>query len=162
RFSGVSQVYETPNVCNPKFRILSNGEWSTVVSDSGLCGAFCGGDAIVRFGGSLLEDTKGIFAFAGNGSKILPATAAPVYTSDGNFRACMGNQQVTFLSQTQSGDFSLKSEICVARDVPAQLFTVCAQCKGGARRETTVLFGFEPVLTARENDLAHPAFSNLF
>lgn len=151
-----------PNFNIPNMHILSNGNYSVLLTDQGCGFSKSKSCSISRWREDHLTSQYGMFFYVKNltNNQIWSAAYAPLC------KVPMG-YEVVFKSDRASitrmdGAIETRTEIVVASGDHAEIRTIRLTNSGTEVCQLEITSYFELVLTAQESDLAHPAFSNLF
>ncbi|MDR1630989.1 MAG: hypothetical protein LBS36_12390 [Oscillospiraceae bacterium] len=144
----------------PKARLLSNGEWSVVVADTGVSVSLYRGADITRRSTDTLQYPLGVFAALDTGEEILPLTKAPFYNASVAYEAHFSSTNVCL--HAKSGAFECKTETMLHRHLPVEQRSFTVKNNGKQTRRCKLLIYFEPSLSDFESENTHPAFANLF
>lgn len=148
-----------PSVTNPNVHILSNGEWTTVISDSGTGHAVYGMKDILRQSRDILTKPLGVFAFVKTKGEVMPAQKA--CSHDGReYRALFDKYCATLYAD--GSVFSVETEVTVHPKIACELrkYTVKNLTKNDIKANLQIYF--EPSMTSFADERAHMAFSKLF
>lgn len=160
RVTPATREIAAPNPVCPQMHLLTNGEWSTVVSDCGTSVSLYRESDITWRGADLLRRPKGIFAIARAQDETLPLCRALDYRSKAEFSAQFSHTQVKLAacSQTLSGE----TVIQVHPRLPCEHRRYTLKNLSRDRQRVSLLIYLEPCLAPAREAKAHPAFSKLF
>ena len=148
------------NPASPKCMLLSNGEMTDILTDTGAGYLKFGSIDLTRRGTDLLRYPQGFTAVLKTKNGRLPATAAPFYDSAAKYTVEQQEQSVTYLAEKGGVKTSLRCVIHPTVSCQQRHYTVKNDT---SRRESFgVLFYLEPTLCDNRDYSAHPAYSKLF
>ncbi len=156
------RVYRDPKFSMPRIQLLSNRNYSVMISTDGSGYSKCEGRAITRWREDATRDNSGSFIFI----KKLPektywsATYQPLCKSADSYEVKFGEDKVEFWRE--DADVSTRTEIIVAPEDNMELRRVMLTNHGSETCDFEITSYFEPVLAPPADDLNHQAFSNLF
>jgi cyclic beta-1,2-glucan synthetase len=154
--------FRSPDTPWPHAQFLSNGNYTTVVTNSGGGASFCRGRVVTRHREDATRDPGSQFIYLRDvrSGAIWSATHAPV---GGEAESYL----VTFLAEKAS--FSRRADgiatlldIAVSTEDDVEVRRLAVTNKSGRPREIEVTSYAEIVLAPAVDDLAHPAFGKLF
>uniref|UniRef100_S0DDI5 Bifunctional glycosyltransferase family 84 / glycoside hydrolase family 94 protein n=1 Tax=termite gut metagenome TaxID=433724 RepID=S0DDI5_9ZZZZ len=144
----------------PKCALLSNGELTDILTDSGVSYLKFGSVDVTRRGTDMLRHPQGFIAITQTRHTTLPATMAPFYDNEANYTMEYQEQAVTFNAAKKGLETSLRCVIHPTISCQQRCFTV--KNTSSKREDVDILFYFEPVLSVFQDYNAHPAYSKLF
>ena len=148
---------------DPKVTLLSNGELTDILTDTGAGHLRFGHADITRRSADLLEQPQGFVALAGFSGGVLPATAAPFYTDDTYTveTAAVGNGQSVLYTAARQ-ELELRMRCTVHPTISCARRQISLKNHAPRREEVSLLLYCEPVLSAYNHYSAHPAYAKLF
>ena len=159
--SNLVRKYHRPDPVLPKTHILTNGDYSVVLTDRGTGYSKNKDVAITRWREDSTLDSYGMFCFVRNTetdgvwscayapSNILPEKYEVIFTADkAQFRRIDGGIETT-------------TEIVVASGDNVEIRRISLKNLGETSAALELTSYFEVVLATQAQDIAHPAFSNL-
>ncbi len=148
-----------PSVTNPNVHILSNGEWTTVISDSGTGHAIYRMKNVLRQSRDILTKPLGVFAFVKAKGEVMPAEKA-CSRGGAEYRALFDKYSATLYADGSA--FSVKTEVTVHPKLACELrsYTVKNLTENGI--DACFCIYLEPSMATFAEDRAHTAFSKLF
>ena len=162
RESNLIRKYHRPDPVLPKTHILTNGDYSVVLTDRGTGYSKTKEIVVTRWREDSTLDPYGMFYFVRNTQTgdIWSCAYAPLNTLPEKY-------EVTFTADKAQikrvdGDIETTTEILVASGDNVEIRRVSLKNLGEARAALELTSYFEVVLAAQAQDIAHPAFSNLF
>jgi cyclic beta-1,2-glucan synthetase len=147
----------TPEVC-----IISNGTYTTVVTNSGSGFSRCAGVAVSRWREDPVLDNWGNYIYIRDVTRdaVWSPTFQPCRVTSPEQRAQFSLERATFMRV--DGDIQTSLEICVSSEWNAEVRRLTLTNTGSEARIIEVTTFLEVVLASPAADDAHPAFSKLF
>lgn len=146
----------------PAMHILSNGNYSVMVTDGGAGFSKCGDIAVSRWKETLRDTGSGMFIFIQNinSNNAWSATYDPFNAAPEEYSATFSPDKALFVRK--DGNIETRTEIIVSTEENAEIrrVTLCNHSEHTRILEATSYF--EVVLAQTDADQAHPAFSKLF
>jgi cellobiose phosphorylase len=154
--------FTAPDIHLPKAHILSNGNYSVMMTDKGTGYSRSKTFDISRWREDPIIDNYGMFFYIKNIDKnqIWSATYAPLHVLPENYEVVFTPDRATF--KRTDGEIATSTEVVVASDDNAEIRRIRLKNTGKTPCVLEVTSYFELVLASQNSDLAHPAFSNLF
>ena len=158
----VPQIREFTNInpTEPNVTILTNNEWTSVLTDCGASVAVYRGADITRRSSDLLRKPMGVFAVVRSGTVTLPLTHAPDYGFKAVYKTEFSRNSVVY--HARKGLVEAVMTVLVHPMLPCEQRHITVKNHSKAHSETEILIYFEPCLNLTNDDLGHPAFSKLF
>lgn len=145
----------------PRVKLLSNGELTSLQTDSGSGYLSYQGMDVTRRPTDLLRRPSGVFAGIKLEDTVVPFTFAPDYHEGAKQRKIiMENNSVSYL--TVKKDVEVGVRVLLHPTIPCEQRQFAVKNLRNQKRDFEFLLYFEPVLSRFEDDSAHPAFSKLF
>lgn len=158
--AGELDVYRIDRA-RPQMALLSNGEWSTAVSDGGLSISRYRGASMTAADGDLLRRPCGIFAAVHAPGARFPINKALAGNADGiSFEAQFTSSSAVFTAE--QGAVRAGMEALIHPRIPCEIRRFTVKNKRSAALSGHLTVYLEPSLDAPENEKSHPAFSRLF
>ena len=165
RVSSAKQVFHSVDPANPKCHLLSNGEWSSVLTDTGAGVSFYRGLSMFRHDADVLRRAGGVAVILReNEQPPISITPAPHYNA--------AKMKIEFAADSvcYSGEYTPETGTKVAVSVrtrvhprlPAEERRVTIKNSSKQPAMGSLFFYFEPSLTTLREDAAHPSFAKLF
>jgi cyclic beta-1,2-glucan synthetase len=148
---GVQQLW------NPRCTLLSNGTYTVLVTETGCNVSRWGNVELTRFSPNPVGMEMGMLFLLRQGDQVIPLTPAPYFKPfqyEYQFDGSCAQYTVA------RGEISARLRICVPQEGAGELREVTVKSRTGGAWE--LICYFEPVLSRRADDRAHPAFSKLF
>ncbi|MDP4092707.1 MAG: glucoamylase family protein, partial [Bacillota bacterium] len=159
---GPVRKFRLPDPILPKAHILSNGNYSVMVTDRGTGFSKSKTAAITRWRDDSTLDNYGMFFYIRNTgtNSVWSACYAPINVTPDKY-------EVTYLSDKArfrrlDGDVETQTEIVVTSGDNAEIRRITLKNYGQVSYTIEVTSYFEVVIASQAADIAHPAFSNLF
>ena len=154
------QVFTNVDPAHLKCHLLSNGEWSSVLTDAGPGVSFYRGLSIFRYDADALRRTSGVSIALAEAKQppvfITPSTCFPI----GSRRVEFGAACVSYAGE--GAQVTAAVHVRVHPRLPAEERRVTLKNSSRQPAKGSVFFYFEPSLTDMREDAAHPAFAKLF
>lgn len=154
--------YHRVQRATPPTQILSNGEYTVMMTIAGSGYSRYGDKAVSRWREDVTQDQWGQYFFirdVKNGS-LWSATYLPLPGEPEVYEVDFAEDRVRYLRE--DNEIQTELEVLVAPDAPMELRRIYLTNKSDVERELDVTSYFEAVLNSQGADQAHPAFSNLF
>jgi len=154
--------FTKPNTMLPKAHILSNGNYSVMITDRGTGYSKSKMAAVTRWREDRTLDQYGMFFYLKNltNKAIWSATAAPLNQKPDQYEVVFTADKATF--KRTDGDIETKTEIVVASGDNVEIRRVSLKNNGKKSCSLELTSYFELVMATQASDIAHPAFGNLF
>jgi cyclic beta-1,2-glucan synthetase len=162
RDKGAFRKFTEPDPVLPRVHVLSNGNYSVMVTDRGTGYSRTKTADISRWREDSIMNNYGMFFYIKdvNNNHYWSAAYAPVNVSPDKYEVVFTPDKATY-SRTD-GKIDTAMEVVAASDDNAEIRVIKLKNNGDADSTLEVISYFEIVLASRSSDLAHPAFSNLF
>jgi cyclic beta-1,2-glucan synthetase len=146
----------------PKTHILSNGNYSVMVTDKGTGFSKNQNMTISRWREDSIIDDYGMFFYFKNFEKkeTWSSTYAPLNIIPDKYEVIFTSDKATY--NRTDGDIETSTEIIVASGDNAEIRRIRIKNNENEPCVVEITSYFEVVLANQNSDLAHPAFSNLF
>ncbi|MBK9037646.1 MAG: phosphorylase [Bdellovibrionales bacterium] len=146
----------------PATHILSNGQYTVMVTAAGAGFSRMHDLAVTRWREDTTRDNYGFFLYIKDcqRKKVWSAGYQPICSESARYQASFSEDRVKIVRE----DYQIESrlDIFVSPEENAEIRQLTLINRGSSTRELEVTSYFESVLNAHQSDLAHPAFSNLF
>ncbi len=158
----ITRAYDTAELPTPETQLLSNGSYSVMITTAGGGYSTCGPRAVTRWRADRTRDNWGSFIY------IRDVRTGGVWTAG---YQTVGNQPQSYevAFSEDKADFWRRdsgivthSEVIVSAEDNVEMRRVSITNQSNRTREIELTSYAEVVLAPRADDLAHPAFSNLF
>ena len=162
RDKGAYRKFSAPDFELPKAHVLSNGNYSVMLTDKGTGFSRNKTVDISRWREDPVLDRYGMFFYIRNvtENRCWSATYAPLNVLPEKYEIAFTPDKAVY--QRTDGEIDTTLEVVVASDDNTEIRRVSLKNNGETACILEVNSYFEVVLTSRNSDLAHPAFSNLF
>jgi len=160
RVSSARQVFNRADPAAPRAHLLSNGEWSCVVTDCGAGASFYRGVSIFKHSPDLLRRPCGVLAvIREQGGPPVSVTPAPHYNA--------GKRRVEFaateaLHYGECGGVAAAMRTRVHPRLPGEQRQFTLKNIGKTTVKGSLWVYFEPNLAPIREEAEHPAFTQLF
>lgn len=154
--------FSEPDPILPKVHILSNGNYSVMITDRGTGYSKSKMMAVTRWRSDSTLDSYGMFFYLRNLEKntVWSTTYAPFNTIPDQYEVVFTADKAVF--RRMDGDIETKMEVAVASGDSVEIRRLTLKNFGEEPCTIELTSYFEIVLNAQAADEAHPAFSNLF
>lgn len=156
------RVFKALNIELPKVHILSNGNYSVMLTDKGTGYSKNKMTAVTRWREDSALDQYGTFFYLRNlnTDELWSAAYAPLNILPESYKVIFNSDKAIF--QRTDGLIQTTMEVAVASGDNSELRRISVKNTGETDCEIEVMSYFEVLLTSLAADEAHPAFSNLF
>ncbi|MDR0531848.1 MAG: hypothetical protein LBG83_07285 [Oscillospiraceae bacterium] len=160
RVSSARQVFGSVDPSNPRCHLLSNGEWSSVLTDCGHSATFYRGVNIFRHSEDALRQPSGVSILLREaGQAPVSITPAPYYNA--------AKQKIEFSASSASyagegKQIGVCAQVRVHPRLPAEERRIAIKNMAKQMASGSLFVYFEPCLTTCREESGHPAFSQLF
>ncbi len=155
------RTYGCPGTIPPNVHMLSNGEYSVMITDGGSGRSISGNMAVNRWSGDYFNK-KGFYIFITNinSNTSWSATYEPFGFEPEKYRVVFSPDKAEFIKR--NGNIESHLEITVSSEDNAEIRRISVTNHSGSVRYVELTSYFEPVIAPVQEDAAHPAFSKLF
>lgn len=145
----------------PKIHLLSNGEYSVMITDSGSGRSLSGNMAVNRWESDYVSK-KGFYIFIQNinSNTAWSATYEPFGQEPEKYRVVFSPDKAEFTRK--NGNIESYLEITVSPEDNAEIRRISITNHSGSLRYIELTSFFEAVIAPPQEDASHPAFSKLF
>jgi cyclic beta-1,2-glucan synthetase len=158
----VSRTYDTADLPTPRTQLLSNGTYSVMITTAGAGYSMSGPVAVNRWREDSTRDNWGSFVYIRDvrSGAVWSAGHQPVGAKPQNYEVAFSEDKADFWRR----DFGIVThlEVIVSAEDNAEMRRVSVANYSTRPREIELTSYAEVVLGPRADDLAHPAFANLF
>jgi len=155
-----TEEFEEINPLTPRMSLLSNGEMTCLLTDSGAGVTTYHSVDLTRRSSDLLKNPIGFFALVRSQGKVFSITDAPLYDRAAKRRTEFGSNFIAFYAQ--SGETESGMMVSLHKEFACEQRKIIIKNKSGKKRKIELLLYFEPLMTTTASELAHPAFAKLF
>lgn len=154
--------FNQPDPILPNVHILSNGNYSVMISDKGTGFSKNKLIAVTRWRSDSTIDQYGMFFYLRNvdTDKTWSSTYAPLNVMPEQYEVTFTDDKATFTRM--DGQIKTETEIIVTTGDNAEIRRLTLKNFGDKPCTIDITSYLEVVLAPQSSDLAHPAFSNLF
>ncbi len=154
--------FRSPHTLWPHAQFLSNGSYTTVVTNAGGGASFCRGRVVTRHREDTTRDPGSQFLYLRDvrSGALWSATHHPTSTEPEDYLVTFLAEKATF-SRRQDGIASLL-DIAVSTEDDVEVRRLALTNHSDRPREIEITSYAEIVLASAADDLAHPAFGKLF
>ena len=162
RDRGAYRRFTAPNHNLPKTHVLSNGNYSVMLTDKGTGYSRSNSIDISRWREDPIIDSYGMFFYIKNVNldEHWSATYAPFNILPEKYEVIFSSDKAIY--KRTDGDIETSMEVVVASGDNAEIRRIKLKNNGSTSSILEVTSYFEIVMAPKNSDLAHPAFSNLF
>lgn len=157
-----SRVYTDAKHDSPRVQILSNGKYSLMLSTAGSGYSKCEGLAVTRWREDATRDHWGCYLFVRdvNRNEIWSTSSQPDLRTPESYKVVFSEDKVDF--RRVDGGVITHVQVIVAPEDNLEMREISLTNDSNEDKVIEVTSYVEPVLAPPADDLAHPAFSNLF
>ena len=158
----VTRAYDTADLPTPRTQLLSNGNYSVMITTAGAGYSVCGPRAVTRWREDATRDNWGLFIYVRDirSGAVWSAGHQPIAAKPQSYEVAFSEDKADFWRR-DSGIITHMEAIVSAED-NAEMRSLSIANYSNRVREIELTSYAEIVLAPRSDDLAHPAFSNLF
>ena len=158
----ITRTYDTPDLETPRTQLLSNGNYSVMVTTAGGGYSNCNGNAVTRWREDVTRDNWGTFIYLRDvrSGAVWSASHQPVLKRAQKYEASFSEDKADF--RRHDDGIATHMEIVVSAEDNAEVRRVSLTNTSVRMREIELTSYAEVVLTSPQADATHPAFSNLF
>jgi cyclic beta-1,2-glucan synthetase len=157
-----SRRFKSPHTANVHTHFLSNGRYTTAVTNAGGGFSRWRDVAVTRRRDDPTSDSGANYIYLRDpwSNRVWSATYLPVCAEPDRFDATFDLEKMAF--RRRDGDIETRLEITVSSEDDVEVRRLTITNRGAQTRELEVTSYAEIVLARPEDDLAHPAFGKLF
>jgi cyclic beta-1,2-glucan synthetase len=154
--------FRSPHTAFPHAQFLSNGNYTTVVTNAGGGASFCRGRAVTRWRQDATRDPGGQYLYLRDvrSGRVWSATHHPIGRDGKDDVVLFTMEKATF--QRKDDDIGTRLDILVSPEDDVEVRRLEVTNHGDRARELEITSYAEIVLAPIADDLAHPAFGKLF
>jgi cyclic beta-1,2-glucan synthetase len=156
------RVFRSPHTLVPRAHLISNGVYSTIITNAGSGASFWRGLAVTRWREDVTRDLGSQFIYLRDvrSGHLWSAAYHPVGGEVSEYRATYLTEKALF--QRREDDIESQLEIAISPDEDVEVRRLSLTNRGDRLREIEVTSYVELALAPTGEDLAHPAFGKLF
>lgn len=150
------------NTVVPLTHFVSNGQYSVMLTNSGSGYSRYGTMAVSRWREDVTRDSWGMYFYIQNlnSGDFWSPTYQPCRNRGEDYQVTYAPDRVEY--RRKDGNLSSKMEVVVSPEDAVEIRRISLTNHGSHTRELEITSYFETVLARPNEDLAHPAFTNLF
>jgi cyclic beta-1,2-glucan synthetase len=154
--------FRSPHTAFPHAQFLSNGNYTTVVTNAGGGTSFCRGRAVTRSRQDPTRDPGGQYLYLRDvrSGHVWSATHHPTARDASDDVVTFTMEKATF--QRREDEIETQLDVAVSPEDDVEVRRLSVTNHGDRARELEVTSYAEIVLAPSADDLAHPAFGKLF
>ncbi|HEY3102509.1 MAG TPA: glucoamylase family protein [Pyrinomonadaceae bacterium] len=158
----VTRAYDTADLPTPRTQLLSNGNYSVMITTAGAGYSHCGELAVTRWREDATRDHWGSFVYVRDvrSGAVWSTGHQPIPAKAQNYEVAFSEDKADFWRR-DSGIVT-HMEVIVSAEDNAEMRRVSVANFSNRAREIELTSYAEVVLAPQASDVAHPAFSNLF
>lgn len=155
-------TYTEVNTVVPLTHFVSNGQYSVMLTNSGAGYSRYGTMAVSRWREDVTRDSWGMYFYIQNlnSGDFWSPTYQPCRNRGEDYQVTYAPDRVEY--RRKDGNMWCKMEVVVSPEDAVEIRRISLTNHGSHTRELEVTSYFETVLARPNEDLAHPAFTNLF
>lgn len=146
----------------PVAHFISNGQYSVMLTNSGSGFSNWGKLSVSRWYEDVTKDNWGMYFYIQNlnSGNVWSATSQPWGDAGSDYKVVYAPDKVEF--SRKDGNITTRTEVVVSPEEPVEIRRISLTNHSQHNRTLELTSYFEVVLATVNDDLAHPAFSNLF
>jgi cyclic beta-1,2-glucan synthetase len=154
--------FRSPHTAFPHAQFLSNGNYTTVVTNAGGGTSFCRGRAVTRWRQDATRDPGGQYVYLRDvrSGRVWSATHHPIAKDAEDYVVAFTMEKATF--QVKDDEIGTRLDVAVSPEDDVEVRRLEVTNHGDRARELEITSYAEIVLAPNADDLAHPAFGKLF
>lgn len=160
RMQTMERFFDNISPVTPHVTLLSNGEWTTEISDSGTGHSICRAQNITRHSRDILSEPQGVFAVLKTDKISLPFCAALSCNENQKFRAEFTEKSADFY--TGYNGIELRQRVCVHPRAAAEIRRFSIKNHTKTEISGDLIIYFEPSLSREKAENSHRAFQKIF
>ena len=158
----VTRAYDTADLPTPRTQLLSNGTYSVMITTAGAGYSMCGPLAVTRWREDGTRDNWGSFCYIRDvrSGAVWSAGHQPIGSKAQSYEVAFSEDKADFWRR--DAGLVTHMDVIVSAEENAEMRRISIANYSTRPREIELTTYDEIVLAPRADDLAHPAFSNLF
>jgi cyclic beta-1,2-glucan synthetase len=154
--------YDSADLPTPRTQLLSNGDYSVVVTTAGSGYSTCGGIAISRWREDVTRDNWGTFCYLRDlrSGAVWSAGHLPIPGKPQSYEVALAEDKAEF--RRSDAGIVTRTEVIVSPEDNTELRRIRVTNNTNRSRDIELTSYMEVVLAPGAADAGHPAFSNLF
>lgn len=145
---------------NPRIKILSNGDITSICSDIGVSYIKYQQKDLTKRTTDLIRDPIGIFGGVKIDDEVIPFTFAPMYDNKFEYKVCFENNTITYITNSEKLQTGVK--IAIHSHIACEQRQIVIKNNTNQKQHTKCMLYLQPVLSNYIDDNAHQSFSKLF
>lgn len=156
----VIRKYSEPSII-PNMHILSNGNYTVMLTEKGCGYGKCNGMAVYRWINDYMQ-SSGVFIYLRNvnSNEYWTTTYSPTNTKPEVYKAIFSQHKAEYIRR--EGNIETNTEVIVSAEDNTEIRRVSIYNHSSSKRVIELTSYMEVVLAQPEEDEVHPAFSKLF
>ncbi|EKQ50568.1 MULTISPECIES: glucoamylase family protein [unclassified Clostridium] len=158
----IPRIFENVRQDNPQLLLLSNGEYSSMITVNGSGYSKKGDTMLYRWKGASTSDDSGMFFYIKNlnSNDYWSSTFEPCKSLGENYQAEFNLDKAKF--SRKDGNIETKMEVAISSEENFEVRKLTLKNLGDKGRSIEITSYMEVTLAAFSADVVHPTFSNLF
>jgi cyclic beta-1,2-glucan synthetase len=158
----VTRAYDTADLPTPRTQLLSNGTYSVMITTAGGGYSNCGPLAVTRWREDSTRDNWGSFIYVRDvrSGAVWSVGHQPIGSQPQSYEVAFSEDKADFWRRDEG--IVTHMDVIVSAEDNVEMRRVSLTNYSPRPRELELTSYAEVVLAPRSNDVAHPAFSNLF
>jgi cyclic beta-1,2-glucan synthetase len=158
----VTRAYDTADLPTPRTQLLSNGTYSVMITTAGGGYSNCGPLAVTRWREDSTRDPWGSFIYIRDvrSGAVWSVGHQPIGSKPQSYEVAFSEDKADFWRRDEG--IVTHMDVIVSAEDNVEMRRVSLTNYSPRPRELELTSYAEVVLASRANDVAHPAFSNLF
>ena len=158
----VTRAYDTPDLPTPRTQLLSNGNYSVMITTAGAGYSMSGPLAVTRWRADTTRDNWGSFIYVRDvrSGAVWSGGYQPVCTKPNSYEVAFSEDKADFWRR--DGGIVTHLEVIVSGEDNSELRRISVANYSNRPREIELTSYAEVVIAPLASDQAHSAFSNLF
>lgn len=156
------RIYTDPNLSIPRTQMLSNGNYSVMLTSAGSGFSRCEGRMVTRWREDPTQDNWGQYIYLQNmkSMRLWSSGYLPTHVRAESYEAHFAEDKVEFLREDAA--VSTHTEVIISSEDNVELRRISLTNNSSEVLEIELTSYMEVVMARGDDDAAHPAFSNLF
>ncbi len=157
-----SRIYTDPSLSTPRTQILSNGNYSVMMSTAGSGFSKCEERMVTRWKEDPTQDNWGQFIYIQSmeSQKVWSAGFQPIDSKPKNYESHFSEDKIEIIREDNG--ILTHTEVIISSEDNVEMRRISLTNNSDKTVEIEVTSYMEVVLAKANDDAAHPAFSNLF
>lgn len=156
------RIYNDPSLSMPRTQILSNGNYSVMMTSAGSGFSKCEERMVTRWREDPTQDSWGQFIYLQDvkTQKTWSAGFQPINSKPKNYESHFSEDKIEIIRQ--DNEISTHTEIIISAEDNVEMRRIVLTNHSNRPVDIDITSYMEIVLARANDDIAHPAFSNLF